>query len=72
MRVELLRQPRGNRATAYLPLLYKWKLIDASEELLLRTNASIEVLNLSTGWVSCSESRNVLFLLSDVRRVGAS
>lgn len=37
---------------AYLPLLYQWKLIDAAETLLLRTNVSIDVVNISTGWIS--------------------
>lgn len=64
--VALLREPRGNRATAYLPLLYQWKLIDAAETLLLRTNVSIDVVNISTGWISASASRNELLLLSDV------
>lgn len=64
--VALLREPRGNRATAYLPLLYQWKLIDAAETLLLRTNVSIDVVNISTGWISASASHNELLLLSDV------
>lgn len=64
--VALLREPRGNRATAYLPLLYQWKLIDAAETLLLRTNVSIDVVNISTGWISANASRNELLLLSDV------
>lgn len=68
--VALLREPRGNRATAYLPLLYQWKLIDAAETLLLRTNVSIDVVNISTGWISASASRNELLLLSDVSAGG--
>ena len=66
----LLREPRGNRATAYLPLLYQWKLIDAAETLLLRTNVSIDVVNISNGWISASASRNELLLLSDVGASG--
>lgn len=72
MQVSLLREPRGNRATAYLPLLYQWKLIDAAETLLLRTNVSIDVVNISTGWISTSASRNELLLVSDVRASGRS
>ena len=63
----LLRQPRGNRSAAYLPLLYRWKLIDGGEELRRKANVTVVVANVSNGYVSGNRQRSMLMLVSDVR-----
>ena len=67
---QLLRPARGNRSAAYLPLLYRWKLIDTGEELRRKTNVSVLVANVSNGYVNVNEQRSMLMLVSDVGERG--
>ena len=64
--LQLLRLSRSNRSSAYLPLLYRWKLIDSGEELRVKTNVSVVVLNISNRYVNLSDPKSMLMLVSDV------
>ena len=63
----LLRPPRGNRATVYLPLLYEWKLLERGETLRMRTSVAVKAVNVTSGWVNITPIANVLLLLGSVR-----
>ena len=70
--LQLLRPPRNNHSSAYLPPLYRWKLIDSGEELHVKTNVSIVVVNISNGCVNMSDQRSMLMLVSNVFKDGPS